>query len=587
MATMTDYVLTLEDAVAKALEEENKIAVRTSFDGKTGIGEPGDPLYEAAFKNYMDKLKKAYPYDKNNKDLDKTLNRIKMFPAEDLHAYLQQFGSPARQAMSPTEYYRVQEASKILPLLQGIAAKGNDWYSMSSKDLKEAGLKAGFPVEYQSGYADFLNQIADMQTTYDRSKLLKDAQDSTTAYTIKKLLAPTAWKEFENALASGGDYDKGDAVRSGAIDALANSAIIGGPTAVARIPGATTYAVNLASPLVQMLGETGRQLATEKLSKNGVEGEVAPILTTGAAGATIPALVGSVQRLVSKIPGKKAQQFARGLAKANKAGDPVDNETEDLVEAVKNYNKGIETSDKIKDLAERLKTIKKSFMEMDEQPGVHSEVLVNGEMRPISEMNTNAVIPMELGPALRLVETNKVPDYAKALGITPKNGVYSANDILSAYKKPINTNIGLDDEGKFFITEGNDLLNIRDVPTMSPAQLKTYQSLFPARYAEAAASDPHMRAGYAVGSKLGDYGGMLEATLKPVDLNDLVRIGTGEAKPKSYQQTNVYKENEKLAKKYNSDKRNPKNAMNEYLKAKNVKDLFDLVFKKKEEDEEE
>lgn len=586
MATIEHYMTTLEKAALNAVSEEEKLAKRLSFDGKTGLE---GPQRSAVFRDYMNKLMARYPYDKDNKDLDKTLNQIEVYPADDMHAFLQQFNTPNRQVLAPDEYYKVQEAAKILPLLQGVAKEGDDWYSKSTRDLKEAGLRAGFPVEYQSGYADFLNQIADMQTTYDRAKLLKDAQDSTTAYGLKRLVAPTAWKEFENALATGGDYDKGDAVRSGAIDALANSIILSGPTVVSKAMPTSKVLSQWVSPLVQASGEFDRQVLADALSKNGVEFEAAPIVTTGAAGATIPSIIGVAQRLASKIPGKKAQEFARGIAKANKLGDPVENEADELLDAVTAYGKAAKTNNAIKQTNEVLQKIKQGMIELDATtPGATSAVNVGGVMKPISEMNTVASYPMELSEAMRLINTNRVPKYAELFGIKPTNGAYKADDILNAYRKKINANLGVNDKGEFVLVNSNPLLTPAEAAGMSPAQLNTYQSLFPARYADAVASSPSLRAGYAVGSKLGEYGGAAEATLKPVQVNDLFNLVTGDGlKKPTYQSTKTYQDNAKKANKYKADTRTPTNSMDTYLKSKNVKDLFDLVFKKKEEDEEE
>lgn len=580
MANTVDYDKyydIMRKAAREAVAEADKIAKKI---GSKGLGKPGDEAYDRTFNDYLNKLMDEYPYDDAG-TTENVLNLVANFPAKNMRDFLYRRGS-TNPSMSPTQYYDYMKSSEVLPLLQGVAKEGNDWYSMPIQDLLEKGADFGYPVSEPAGRADFLKRVADAQTKLDRAKLVKEVQDSTDLYAIKKLITPTAWNEFENALATGGDYDKGDMWRTGATDALTNAFIATSPGSAANVSSKLTpllqklipatkgsFVTGIANPAIAMGSEGARQILAEKTSNNGIEAELSPVITTGAAGATIPALVGSVQRLVSKIPGKQAQQFARGLAKANKAGDPAELEAEAIEDVVNTYNKGTSLKKAISDAnksAERWKQAVKDVEDIGEMNGwVTTSGVRSADIKP------DVPISMELNEAIKLLNTNKVPEYAKALGVAPNNGQYSASEILKAYKKPIRANVGVNKDGKYVLVEDNPLFSANNplltaeekVPGMSPKELSTFQRLFPARYAEAAQANKALDMGYKTGNIIGTLGGAIESTFKPVSIDNVTRAISGDARP-DYQRSTWYNKMDKHSKK-----------------------LFDAILKKKEEEDEE
>ena len=256
---MADKKITHDEYLGIIIDKAVKAAKARAEYNKSIWGEQWSKNIDADILKYADEYREALKKKKPFSEItEKQLSDIYEFPDEAVMQWVDgNFKGP-----SPWEVQKSIEASKILPLLLGAAEDGKDWYSRSAIDLQGIGKKDfGYNTSTPEGFQDFLQLLGEYQQQYDRANLLKEAQDSTSAYGLKRLIAPTAWKEFENAVTSGGDYDKGDAVRSGAIDALANSVIIGGPTAVSRIPVLSKYAVNAFSPVVQMLGEAGRQVA--------------------------------------------------------------------------------------------------------------------------------------------------------------------------------------------------------------------------------------------------------------------------------------------------------------------------------------
>ena len=106
---------------AKAKMEANKKILGKEQDQKDG---------DKYFDEYLRRLRNAYPFD-SIKETD--LASIDQYSGDSTRKWLDR----VRGVPSPTDYTVQAEAAKILPLLNGVAENGADWYSMGSDALKD------------------------------------------------------------------------------------------------------------------------------------------------------------------------------------------------------------------------------------------------------------------------------------------------------------------------------------------------------------------------------------------------------------------------------------------------------------------
>ena len=535
-----DYVDSLSKAVAEAVAEHDKLAKRMSFNGDgSGLGAPGDELYDKVFDDYMDKLTKHYPFDSITPEL---LTLISTYPSEKMHDFLQQYDlGDRRQAMSPDEYYTQQEAAKILPLLQGVAKEGEDWQSLPTDELKKKGFELGYPTFLsKDAYATFVNDLAKAQTDLDRAKVLKEMHDSGW-YLPNALFFPSTTRAIENAVATGEGGSKGHIAALATGDVLANS-IIGGAPGMTNNIFANPIASGILSAIVQGAGEAGRQVYANKLDDQEVE--VAPILGAIGAGMTRPAMIGTAQGAVSKLPTKAAMDFARGISKATRAGNPVYSERTALEALLKGYNKDI-----------------------------------------APYWNTgNITTAKELSNASKYLFSNKVPKISKVTGVPVKGDhTIDAESVLNFYDKPIveaikrdgnrwvPAELTADELTRFKASNPNSAI-------LHAGNVNEYRELFPAAFTDRARDNTASRLGLLTGELIGGIGGRVEPMIKVNPFN------IGNTKPK-YTDASWYKDIKKEAKKYDAE-RPLKPGQDDYFNAQRVKDLFDAIFKKKEDEEE-
>lgn len=556
-ATWRDY---LEAAAERATNAKAEM-YRKITNGKT----LDDEGLEKTFNGYLERLKTAYPY-KSAKMAD--LEAIDMFDAERMRAYLDQFNAPNRTALSPTEYRKAAKAADILPLLQGVAKEGNDWYSMGNDDLKATGAALGYNVREPQGYKEFLDAIGEQQINYDRAKLAKEAKDNMTAYTLRKLIVPTAMQEFENAIATGGDYDGATAAKLGALDAAANSAMFLAPSAnIVKNP-----IVNGGiDALLQSAFEAGRQGGKQALSTTGQEFDIAPVVFAAGAGATKPAIVGTAQGAVSRIPGEGPAQFARGIAKAVKTGDPVYAERRGLERAIAEYNANSPKTNLLKELEPRLNdmasTVANNPPEVNEAiyrlykaQGRESEAtlfksLMDNKLSDKPVMYTD-IVP--LSTVEKGISVNSVPEKAKFFGVSPNaDGTYDAAKILSQYDKKLDAYRTIDKGGKVEFGSDINLAKDADRFVLNKDTRDTYRRLFPAKYTDEASETGASKAGRIAGELLAGFGSRVEPTFKTAG----TKVGLPE---RTYKDEQWYK--------------------NLNVKSKKI---IDAAFKKKEDEEEE
>ena len=476
------------------------------------------------YNGYLERLKKAYPFESvKQSDLD----AIDMFNADSMRTYLDQFNAPNRVAPSPTEFVKAAKARDILPLLQGVAKPGNDWYTMGNDDLKEKGAALGYNVRTQEGFNEFLKDIGEQQINYDRAKIAQEAKDEMGwTYWPRKIIAPSAMQEFENAVATGGDYDAATAAKFGALDAGANSAMFYAPS----IKMFKNPIVNgSADALLQSAFEAGRQAGKQGLSTTGQEFDSAPVLFSGLAGTTKPVIVGTAQGTVSRIGNPTANEFARGISKAVKTGDPVYTERTALEKAIEKFNKNI--------AADRAR--------LDQKIKEHG--VAGGQLDEIVNLNA---LESQIG-------ATSVPEKAALLGVSedPVTHAYDAAKILAAYDKPLQAHRVLDKNGVRFGEEIGDIGG--NTIILGDKTSKEFRRLFPAKYTDEASETGASKAGRIAGELLAGYGGRIEPTFKTAGL----KMGLNE---KTYKDEPWYKN----------------------LSVRSRK-IIDEAFKKKQEDEEE
>ena len=342
------------------------------------------------FDEYRRKLRKTYPIDSFSKGYEFSISD---YSADSLRHWLD--GDKGYSA--PHEYEGQSEASKILPMLQGVAKQGDDWYSWDKKELERNAKALGYNPRTPGATAEFLGVLSDYQTKHDRAELLKEGQQGAN-YWLNKLFYPSSTQEAENAVLSGEGGDPETLGKLRMLDAGTTLAMSLAPSL--RLGWAGKY---LGNPLVNSTIDAGlqgaaegvRQIGTEKLSTTGQEADITPVMAALGAGATRPAITMSASGAATQLPGQIGQDIARGARRGARVGGST--ERAGIKDAINLYNK---------DLA--------------------GKVLASKESGGVREL---------LDPSGRkYAKAVKVPEMAELFGISPEaDGTYSAKAILKMY----------------------------------------------------------------------------------------------------------------------------------------------------------
>ena len=128
-----DWLDAIEDAAMRAAD------ARVEYNRAIGAMKNTDAEEAASkyFDDYMKRLKKLVPFDGvKGSDLDELYG----FKGESMMKWVDgNFNGP-----SPKETAKQIEASKFLPLLQGVAKEGDDWMGMGATRLKGAAAELGY-----------------------------------------------------------------------------------------------------------------------------------------------------------------------------------------------------------------------------------------------------------------------------------------------------------------------------------------------------------------------------------------------------------------------------------------------------------
>lgn len=462
--TKNDWLSALEQAALRAADAR--------IEAGKDIGEKHRPNQrEIFFDRYIYRLEKEFPFE-NITESD--LEQLGKFKSPAIMEWLDDgFKGP-----DPRVTARQIEASKFLPLLQGVAKEGDDWYTMGNTRLKSEAAKMGYKPGTQEGFQEFLDKVGEYQQEFDRAKLVQEMHGDP-VYIPTALMYPKLVQGIENAVATGSDLSKADAIKLGALDAGTNAAIFMAPSA--EILKSSPIINGMIDAGIQGGIELGRQYGAQaidpSLTPDGSQAVIAAKL-----GATRPALLTAASSAASRVSNPKMNQFARGIMKSSRSGNPAWQERDQVFNLVNEYNKR----------------------------------LLKGDLKAGQEVKF-----MDLADAERFASMNKVPQMAQELGIKAnKNGTYSAKDILKAYdKKPIvamqvtengvqkvdATPLSVGDN-EFVLNSGNEA---------------AYRSMFPAKIADAEQSGRAMNLGLATGRILGYVGGRVEPMLKITSYTDV------------------------------------------------------------------
>lgn len=283
------------------------------------------------YKEILEQLKKKYPRESTSESDFGDLAETK---GEVVEEWLYNKGP------SPTEYKANVEASKFMPILQGVADEGDDWYSMGNERLKRFASGLGWKVNTPKDYQKFLDKVGEYQQAFDRGKLSEELRDIP-GYTLSSLFYPSVVEEIDNAVATGKGGETSDVVKLGILDALTNAGIFMGPS----LGGLKFLPKNQAAKFIlepgisvasQAAAEAARQGGKEALSETGQEFDFLPVATAASLGATVPGIVGSLQAAVSRIPG--SGKLGQGISMARRTGNPVDIETSRVLENIDDFN---------------------------------------------------------------------------------------------------------------------------------------------------------------------------------------------------------------------------------------------------------
>jgi hypothetical protein len=463
----------LEEAARKAADAE----VKTLYDVH-GL-KLDKEAQEKKYRGYLERLKKAYPYDKIEYN---DIISIKEYDADSLRGWLNNI----RGYRSPTEYAASKEAEKYMSLLKGVAEDGQDWYTMGSQQLKEEAnrLGLGFDFRNKKAFADLLKRLQDYQLQYDRAQLLKQFQDSGANYWMAKLFYPSMTQEIENAIATGEGGDDETLKKLGVLDAGTN-------LAMALAPGLSVAKVNptmmgLIDAGLQGVAEAGRQYGKEAMSKTGQEADLGQATAATLLGGTRPALAQGAASIGTRFPGQFMKDLSRGAVRGARTGDPAKLEGARIASAVKLYNE---------ELAPKMKAL---------ESGSHVGTTLFTDTKN------------------RYKDAINVPKMAKIFGVSPDaEGKYNASQILGMYKmntrpsyQAVVTNPGVIEEKLIPTTEFFTNPKGKREILLGQDNYDMYKQLFPMASEGFDANRAAFGLGRGIGALAAQVGGRVEPIIK-------------------------------------------------------------------------
>ena len=501
---------------------------------------------EAIQKEYIrdakKKLKEKFPFDKL-KDGDK--DAVARFKGEDAAKFLGLTGGNEafRNSYDPLLKKKMDDFSKLGPLVLGLADEGRDWYNMGATDLFAKGEELGYDTKSKKGKMDFLSDISDVQQAHDRGKLLEEFNRKSSIWS--DLLYPSMMEEFRKQITTGrGTKEQLDEAKW--IDRIFNTMIGAAPIfgelgvvgplskaaaasklkplrAVGKADIAASKFLNQSPMITGTLGAAGQGAieAVRQYYKEGMDPELEANYNNAIlallTGATRPGMIGTASAFSQQLPGENMSRLAAGISAATRAGNPVYAERERLGRAYdiydklfKNAEKGIkeEAGKKVDEGAVNLAKAAKDNVRSEEQ--IKQLIGTNGTRVNLSDLSKgkDADKFKEQVKALYSGVLND-EEYNKMLAQGKKNKILSDYDKISkmsVYRDPANTYKRLGQLKDYELVNGNEL---------RPGNyLSGLEQAFPAKMAEAYGNDNWYKTGLRAGQLLGMLGGSIEPALK-------------------------------------------------------------------------
>ena len=173
---------------------------------------PAEGLDERVIRDIENFLQKKYTYEGSTND---DIETLKKFTPESIWKW-EVHSKKDGDEYDPRAKHEAAELAKYMPFLKGVAPEGTSWLD-GRQDLKLIGSQLGFDYN-REGLGKFLEKLRKYQTVYDRGQLMKEMRDSGW-YWPTKIAYPSLVEGIENAVSTGSDLTKGQAVALGITDA--------------------------------------------------------------------------------------------------------------------------------------------------------------------------------------------------------------------------------------------------------------------------------------------------------------------------------------------------------------------------------
>lgn len=457
-----------------------------------------EAIRKESIRTGVAELKKNFGFSLSDKDK----NTVSNWDVKDASSYLFSGGNKlAKDSHNPILKKRMDDFAKLSPLVQGIADEGRDWYSMGAVDLLDTGKKLGYNTKSKEGRMDFLRDVGDVQTAYDRGKLLEEF-DKKGATLFYDLVLPTVAEEARKQIATGRG-EKGDLWKAYALDAATNT-LMGNAPSVSRVGRFAKHPVIGATAGATLQGflEGGRQ-GVKTLIDDELEADLTLPLLTTTLGATRPGMIGTFAGLTQQIPTGPAGRFAAGLSAATRGGNPTYRERDEFAEAL--------------DML-----IRHQKRQTPNRPALKasSEPLREGNL---ATEQAKTILGGDTAAAYTLPEIAAAERYKKVLSqLTALYGGKEATNLLNRVIDKEQVLLDYDNLANLLLNRARDdaskkLLSDWEMVNGVLREGNILDNLgraFPSKMAEAYGKDKVYKAGLMFGNILGDIGGRVEPVLK-------------------------------------------------------------------------
>lgn len=569
--------------IATAAADDHMSKIPTEGYSKETI----EAIRKERIRTGVAELKKNFGFSLSDKDK----NTVSNWDVKDASSYLFSGGNKlAKDSHNPILKKRMDDFAKLSPLVQGIADEGRDWYSMGAVDLLDTGKKLGYNTKSKEGRMDFLRDVGDVQTAYDRGKLLEEFDEKSSI--LSDLFYPTLMEEARKQIATGREeptlnnerfldtaaravtlpgrvFGSGIETPTGTLrDAMLLDLLVNGMIGTAPVFSLLGKSMKASSALaakrkskslqalfnnrlkakaadiidepiisggigaaIQSGVEAERQLVKEHHIDPDLEADYGNALLAFMLGITRPAMIGSASGMIGQLPGEGPSNFAAGISAATRRGNPVYAERQALSDAFDTYNR---LFNKSKNRTPLSKNFKKATKE-------HEEYVKNSTPQEVSlvDINANKTAEELEGKVNAIYAVSEEPATSGSSGKAKRildEGL--KDEFLADYDNLANmriTRIPREHFRRQF--EGVEIVNGENRPVN---YLETLARLFPAKMREAYGNNKAYRTGLHAGELLGALGGSIEPILKVNPLGPLTG-GAWNLSGTDYKETPWYK----------------------------------------------